>query len=440
MYQASLILKSKSELEQSLEPTKDSLAKVSKQAFWKSYFLKKGFHFYKKKFNWETFRQIPIFTKEEFSNLGLQQRISNVAKLIKKNPFGVVLANTSGTTGGKPMLQVQITHREREYMGRSFKKKNRELFLFQPRNLGLRTILSVFEENGRKSKGDQLIVVNPFDYKNEMTEAICQMHSSMISTFPLCIPYLTSAFPKTKKIFSTLKEFQVRGDFFSQKQADSILSLYPNLRINIDYITREHGLVGIGCRFLKKKYGFNAYHPFDGEIVELVNIDEESIGEIVVTKFNPLEISNVRYRTGDLAKAIEKPCPCGNQWSFSIAGRSNLDHFKVLGALISRLEIEKALKNLDNLIEEWRGEVREIKCNGSFIGELKLILKPSVPPRIRKLDINQLKKVISSNLRLTPNKTLEMLAKEKKFMPLKIELTDQFPQATKKILLRKILD
>lgn len=440
MYQASLILKSRSELKQLLGSTKDHLTKISKQDFWAAYFLKKGFHFEKKNFTWETFRQIPVFAKEEFSNDGLQQRISDLADFIKKNPFGVVLANTSGTTGARPVLQVQITHREREYMGRLFKKTNRELFLSQPRNLALRTILSFFEKDGHKNKDDQILVVNPYGFKNEMVEAVYQMDASMVTTWPLSILYLTSSFPQTKKVFSGLKELQIRGDFFSQKQAISILSLCPNLKINNDYITRELGLVGAGCKFLKKKYGFNAYHPIKNEIVELINADKEGVGEIVVTKFKPLEISNVRYRTGDLAKAIEEPCSCGNQWSFSIVGRTNLDYYKVLGALISRLEIEKALKNLDTKIEEWRGEIREIERNGSFIGELKLILKPSVSIKIKKIDINKLKKIISNNLRLTPSKTLETLAREGRFMPLKVEFTDQFPQTSKKILLRKISD
>lgn len=438
MHQGSLILKSESEFKQALVPTKEALVKISKQAFWKSYFDKKKFHFDKNKFNWENFRKIPIATKEEFSESGLQQRIADTTEFIKSNLFGVVLANTSGTTGGKPMLQVQITHRERESMGRLFKKNNRELFISQLRNLGLRTILSSLEKNGRKNKDDQILVVNPYGFKNEMIEAICQMNSSMITSWPLSILYLTATFPQARKFLSTPKELQIRGDFLSQKQANAILSLYPNLKIHIDYITREVGLVGAGCMFLRKEYGFNAYHPFDNEIVELINIDEEGVGEIVVTKFSPLEISNVRYNTGDLAKAIKKLCPCGNLWSFSIAGRANMDHFKVLGALVSRLEIEKALKSLDNIIEDWRGEVREIERNGLFIGELKLILKPHASLNVTKIDINKLKKTISANLRLTPKKTLEILAKERKFMPLKVEFVDQFTQVSKKMLLKKI--
>lgn len=414
---------------------------MSKLAFWRKHFEKHRFRFDKKKFNWDNFREIPFLTKKELFRLGIKERLSDAAKLLKRDPFRAVLMSTSGTTTQtKPMLLVKSTIMAREGGGEPFGTSSRILSFLSPRTLTLRLLLSVFGQTGDGDKSRQLLLVNPFRFKDEMIEAIYQMNSVLIVSFPASFAYLTSTFPKIKKIFSVLKSTWFGGDFLSQKQADSIAASYPNLEINHDYAMGEFDLVGRGCKFLKKRHGLNVYHPCDNRIVELINIDRHGIGELVVSQLDPLEMGYIRYRSGDLAKAVKERCSCGREWMFSLAGRANMDYFKALGTLISRLEIERALKNFDDLIEEWRGEVREVKYRGSFVGELRLILKPYISTKIKKIDVDELRNTISANLRLTPKKTLAMLVREKKFMPLKIEVVDRFPPTAKKVLLRKVLD
>lgn len=437
MHQKFIILKSESELKKIFKSTRNSLEKMSEFTFWKKHFENHKFHFNKKAFDWDSFLQIPFSTKDDFSGLAVERRLSDITKFTKKNPFGISLSSTSGTTNGKPALLVNGTYRENEGMGIFLKKKGRKLFLFQPRTLSLRVLCSLIEGAERGKKDNQVIFVNPFGFKTEMIEAISQMNPSEIVTFPATISFLTSTFPKIKKIFSASKRLLLGGDFLSRNQADSFARLYPNLKITHDYLTGELGFVGAGCNLLSKKHGINTYHPLDDGIIELININEEGVGEIVATKLNPPEMGYIRYRTGDLARIIKEVCPCGKSWMFYLIGRDNMDYFKVLGALISRAEIEKALKNLGDIIEDWRGEVREVKINDFFIGELKLILKPYAGGQA---NVNKLKNLISTRLRLTPKKTLSDLVKEKKFMPLKIEITNNFPEANKKVLLRKILD
>jgi len=116
-----------------------------------------------------------------------------------------------------------------------------------------------------------------------------------------------------------------------------------------------------------------------------------------------------------------------------------MDYIKSLGVLITRAEIERVFKEFYKQIEEWRGQVREVELNGVLVGELTLLVKL----HNRLTDKNLLKKLkekISTKLLLTPRKTLIMLAREKKFMPLKIRLVKQFPPTAKKVLLQKIVD
>ncbi len=437
----SLILKSEAELKQALPSTGNTLAKMSLLAFWKAYFARHKYRFNKNKFDWEAFQQIPFSSKKALAKLGVKKRLTDTEKILKENPFGVVLMSTSGTTTqGKPLLLVKSGRLDREGIGELLRINRRTLNLFQPRTLSLRVLCSFLGQNGHDVKRNQILFVNPFRFKDEMAEAVCQMNAAFIMSFPASVTYLSSAFPKAKKIFSISKKIWFGGDFLAQKQAVSIADLYPHLEINQDYMMGELDLVGSGCKFIRKRHGLNIYHPSDNRIIELVNIDKEGVGELVVSKLDPFEMGYIRYKTGDLAKAVKETCLCGKGWMFSLVGRSNMDYIKTVGALVSRTEIEKALKNFDNLIEEWRGEVREVPYNGSFLGQLKLILKPYNSVNREKIDINRLESSISTNILLTPKKTLAVLVKENRFMPLKIELVDRFPQTVKKVLLRKVLD
>lgn len=188
-----------------------------------------------------------------------------------------------------------------------------------------------------------------------------------------------------------------------------------NIDIDLDYIMTEVDTIGICCKYLYSRYSLNFYHPFDERIVELINVDEDGYGEVVVSKISPSELSFIRYKTGDIAKAVQEKCRCGNQWTLSLGGRKNMDHIKMLGVLITRSEIERVVRMFKEEIEEWRGEVREIDSKGKLLGELTLLIKPK-----RKFEIKKVRETISQSLYLTPKKTLKMLNAEKNLCLLKL--------------------
>jgi len=73
------------------------------------------------------------------------------------------------------------------------------------------------------------------------------------------------------------------------------------------------------------------------------------------------------------------------------------------------------------------------------IADLKLDSKTFLVSR-NKNKIQDISLKISGGLFLTPSKTLSDLVADKKFMPLRMEIVDEFPDTQKKILLRKIED
>jgi phenylacetate-coenzyme A ligase PaaK-like adenylate-forming protein len=436
-----MILKTEKELQSDFLPTKHFLTHANTFSLWRKHFINRKFRFDPKKFSWEQWNEIPFITKKDFLDIGLKTRLIDAKKIIGKNVSRFLLQSTSGTsksTGPVLFLKNVDTLIEGQFENIG----NRMLVLYQGRAISLRDVLAMNRRNRKGLGSKQALVINPFRFDPKMIDTIAEFYVDSVITFPACISYLTSSFEGIEKMFSKIKIAFLSGDFLSVKQFDFITSHFPQMFINLDYIMTEVDTMGVYCTFLRKKYGQNVYHPHKDRIVELVDIDHDGYGEIVITKPFPIELSFIRYRTGDIAKALRKRCPCGSEWTFFLQGRSNMDYIKALGVLITRFEIERVMKQCDTIVEEWRGEVREKQSRGKLLGELTLFVKLRQKSKIFfwSKDRRKLQKILSENIFLTPKKTIEILVEEKKFLPLQIQIVSDFPVASKKVLLKKIVD
>lgn len=431
-----MILKSESELQTELEEVRNFLVQASTLAFWRLHFANHRFRFEPKKFNWDYWMHIPLLTKQEILQIQLENRLQDAQKIVRREPLRFVLQSTSGTskqTG--PVLFLKNV--DCLIDGENCNRWNRILILYQSRAISLRDVIAAIRRELAERSGIDALVANPFRFTGNMIEAISEFNADSTITFPASVSYVTSSFPESRKIFRPIKNVFLSGDFFSKKQDVLIRKKFKKATIDIDYIMTEVDSIGTYCKFLRVRYGNNAYHPFTERLVEIVNIDDRGFGEVVVTKMFPLELSFIRYRTGDVARAVQGPCKCGNQWVLFLEGRKNMDFVKGLGVLITRAEIDRVIHTFEKEIEEWRGEVGEVEYHGALLGELTLLLKPRKKKMVQK---HILKSAISEKLFLTPRKTLAALVSEKKFMPLKIEFVDQFPLSAKNVLLKKILN
>lgn len=429
-----MILKNKRELNNLEIEIRKDFPKITRLEFWKIYYKKKKYRF-KKNFKLEDWDNIPYIGKKEIFETGLEARLKDGEKIFKLRPKNFLLQSTSGTSKTtEPIAYFKNVDEMVEGKGHDEGKKM--LILYQGRAIALRDTLGMITRNKKNSDNYQSLIINPFAFERSMINAVEEFNPDSIVTFPSCITYLVSLFPKAMKMLSNVRRAYIPGDFISREQlkyTKSKLS-YKNAYLDSDYITSDVDSVGICCKYLLTEYGSSAYHPFEDRIIELINVDEYGKGEVVVTKTIPWELSFIKFRTGDIASAVEKKCACGKDWILFLEGRANMDYIKSLGTLIVREEIERVMKKIPQ-VKDWRGEVREIENKGSIIGELTLYLQLT-----KKLSIQHLQAEISSNLLLTPKKTLKELAHEKKFMPLKIKLIDNFPPASKKVPLRKIFN
>lgn len=429
------ILKSDLEFQEDLAVVKKILPRLQKLEFWQKHFVNHNYQFNPKRFDWA---KVPLITKAEILKIGLEMRLEGAKKIVSQDALRFLLQSTSGTsrqTG--PVLFLKNV--DCLIDGENHDKGKRIMILYQGRAISLRDTLVLARLGKEKRRDLQSLVVNPFKFDPRMTEAIEEFQADTVVTFPSSIAYLTTTFPKTYTMLKNITHAFFAGDFLSSKQQVQVKSRISKAHLDLDYIMTEVDSIGLCCTFLESQYGSNAYHPFKNRIVELIDVDDHGRGEVVVTKMDPFELSLIRYRTGDVARAIEKRCKCGNQWTMFLDGRKNMDYIKHLGVLITRAEIEKVLKKFENEVEEWRGEVREVESRGLLLAELTLLIKPIHRMWRSKID-SHLKASMEDALFLTPKKTLGSLVKEKKFMPLKVKVVEDFPITSKKVLLRKIID
>ncbi len=432
----SLILKSEQELKKDRIKVKNFLSHASKLSFWSSHFDKNNYKFDYKNFRWENFNQIPLSSKKDFISIGLAQRLSDTKNIVRSNTYRFMLKPTAGTS--RETGPVLFLKNADVLVNKSYNQIYKTLILFQPRAISLRYVLSDVARSINSKNHIQSLVLNPFRFKSEGVEAVKEFNGDSIITFPACIGYMTSNFRRANELFHSVKRVWLSGDFLSVKELDLTKSKFKNVNVDIDYITTEVDTIGVYCKFLRSQFGPNTYHPNKDKVIELIDIDENGQGEIVVTKMEPIQMSFIRYRTGDVGRWQELKCKCGESGVIFLEGRKNMDIIKGLGVLITRAEIERVILMVEKEIDEWRGEVREVERNGTLLGELTLLIKPNQSLNPRKIE--NLKKTFGENLLLTPKKTLSQLSAEKKFMPLKIKIVKQFEEASKKVLLRKILD
>lgn len=436
---SSIILKSDEELAKELKNLKKFLVQTKKLSFWKTYFSKKKFFYDGAEVTWEYWEKIPFITKADFLDIGIEKRLKDARKIIKNEYIRFLFQTTSGTSKlTKPVLYIKTVDYLTE--GEEHDKGKRTIFFLHPYHIALRDTLAHIRRSKREKNSVQSLVVNPFKANKQMLVALEEFRADSILTFPAAMGYIVSVAPGIARSFSLLKKIWLVGDFLTPKQALVLSSQFKNVYVDVDYVTVDVDSIGVCCKFLQKKYGMNAYHPNPDRIIELINRDENGVGEVVVTKTRPLELAFIRFKIGDIARAEKQVCPCGNTWIFFMEGRKDMDYIRGLGVLVTRAEIERVLKPFQTIIEEWRGEVREVTYKKMLLGELTILIKPKNKNGVKKEQVSMIKDGVSMHLFLTPKKTLSKLVTEEKFMPLKINVVEDFPITTKKVLLRKIMD
>jgi phenylacetate-CoA ligase len=117
--------------------------------------------------------------------------------------------------------------------------------------------------------------------------------------------------------------------------------------------TESFGAIGVECR-LKNGYHLNELNFF----FEVDEPDAEGYGELVYTTLTRKVMPLVRYRSADITRLIDEPCPCGLPMRRVARIRARKDEMIVCGmGNISPWVFESALRGVPGISDDWQVRV-----------------------------------------------------------------------------------
>ena len=178
-------------------------------------------------------------------------------------------------------------------------------------------------------------------------------------------------------------------------QTRNLLESTFNVKVNDIYACSEAGDVAWQCPH-SSLYHVNAENCIF-EILDKDNkpVDEDEVGEVVITNLNRFSMPFIRYKNGDLARACYERCDCGRKLPVikEIIGRSGEDFYlpggkklqwNVLKSVMNHNMIRKfqLVQNADasvtvKYVPEEAGEINEIEA--VLQGRFSRLLSSSVP-------------------------------------------------------------
>lgn len=407
-----------------------SLAEIAKSHFWRIHFSNKKFVLDFEKISWNDWCMIPFFSKEEFLKIGFRFKLTGIHQ-IAGDSFCFVLKSTSGTTNAtKPILLLNKAQVPSKNIYE--RRATNTVWLQASFSTALEGVILNILDKMNSKKNFKLLIIFP----QILDKSVSSLESfSQITIFTT--PHIFTFFIEQFKKINSLRKISLFGDFLTDAELHLLKLFFPKCGIKITYGLEEFGeAVAHDCSFLRRKYGINSYHPYTKrsyQLIEIADMNEVGVGEIILTRLKPKSMALIRYRTGDMGRAIEEKCECGADFTLILEGRKDYDFIKLAGALLTRAELERVIGKFANEIKDWRAEIGEkLMPENTLINELKIKIKPNLQAKILPpKNLSSISSYISDNLFMTPSKTFSDLVREGRFLPLKIEAVDNFPLTAK---------
>lgn len=436
-YPHTKILCTPKRLSQRLAYFRRKLEQISNSEFWGKHLQSRNFRFEPGKFDWDYWQTLPYFEKSDFLHLGFGPRLKDLKEKPGHKQF-YALRSTSGTARDRePVL---LLHKVRPLMKRGYKKYGASRALWLESSFATALIGTLTGISGSRRSGyifSSLVMfppTAPFAKEALLHFSPISLHASP-SVLAYTAPYLQEV--------PSLKKINLTGDFADENRINIFRSLFPQCKIIVMYgIAELGGRMAKTCQRARKKFGPHAFHTYSSkrwQLAELADINPAGIGEIILTRLEPASVSLIRYRTGDMARVIEEKCECGADFTLLLEGRKDYDFIKLAGALLTRVELERVIGNFTNEIEDWRAEIGEkLTVENTLVNELKIKIKLALQARNPAPDsLDKISSYIEDNLFMTPTKTFSDLVREKRFLPLKLEIVENFPRTAKILRITK---
>ena len=332
---------------------------------------------------------------------------------------------TSGTSGNRPLF---IACGKRAM--HAFPCGAKRILICQGAlAMRLHTLLCFRNGDDREARA---LVVDARDMATGLSELLADFAPDRVYGLPFFVvkvsEYLDDA---TRSNVSTLRG---TGAGMSAQDEKVMRERFPNAQVKMLYSSSEAGpLAAESCGYLPR----NHYHTRDDVVIEIIDADEEGVGEILVSKRLSEHIYIERYRIGDLARFRDVACPCGAHMTFEIMGRRGHDYLKLAGALLRREEFDRIAGLCADLFDDYTCVAGTVESRGTLLGKITLNVYRK-DGRWNETIENDIKKRFTEGLFLTASKTLGDLVKKGIMIPLEVRFSgDPFPITHKGSKLRQ---
>lgn len=342
-----------------------------------------------------------------------------------------MLASTSGTSGGVPLLIIRERDLDQwKWDQLDVKEPLRIVSLMSSQTSRLAHATSMFLTYG---KPVSILNLEVSDLTEDLPALLKDFNPNGFYGVPSFIVRLIESIETRDLLFKDVIFVGVMGELLTHSRYETLQTSFPRALIRSYYGSGDAGAIGPSCKFLPLNY----FHVIPSVRVRIDDPDASGAGEVLVSR-KVLSYTIEDHKTGDLGRIHHRVCPCGEKTSLEIIGRSGYDHVKILGALLHRDEFDRVMKMLSDYIEKYRVEVREIEKDGHHCGEITIRILPTPSCSLSPQTAEHILKTILDNLFVTPSRTLGALVQENIFLTPAIQFVRSFEVTNKDIAIRLI--
>jgi phenylacetate-CoA ligase len=257
-----------------------------------------------------------------------------------------------------------------------------------------------------------------FTVSNECSPEAVLEHINRLK--PVILSGLPSYLDRLGDLISDPASLGIRGintnsESSTEAQREKISRQF-NAAVYDEYSSVELGLIATQCRERK-------YHIVEDNVrVDVLNHDEDGMGEIVATSLINSYMPFIRYRQGDMIEitdAYDSECGCGNKFRHLKSFMGRRDQFLV-SKTIGKVSPDRIMAIYDRIILTQASNVAEFQIVQKDIDDVQLIFvardkKQAIPLDVIKRFCDELKVAFNDpNLKITPNQ-VETMPSEKSY-------------------------
>ncbi|NQV93233.1 hypothetical protein HQ403_01915 [Candidatus Kaiserbacteria bacterium] len=212
---------------------------------------------------------------------------------------------SSGTSGKKPVFMIQNKSRDlgkEPLFSNQFKDVRRIVFFGGMLNARLSSAARFLFYLGEDEY--TILAVDNVDMNSSLEGLFRDFKPEGFIGFPSFIARALS-FVNDKRVLEHVKAVRFSGEMISDAQKELFHDKIPQATLENIYASAEVGYMsGVSCSHLKE----SQYHPYERVNIEIINQDEDGVGDLVVSYNLSPSIYINQYVTGDTARFLKSPC------------------------------------------------------------------------------------------------------------------------------------